>query len=133
MQVSQLVCKMKEESAVDTKSATRKQLQDKLSTLSPSQLTRSTEALAMIWNGLIGPLDPLPPEPKFASSAAPSLPPNWPKVKLALLKSISTGVFIDTQFYAYNAIDHDLPMDPRPLFTSSIVIAKWAPTITART
>jgi len=133
VQVSQLVSKMKEESAGDTKSATRKQLQDKLSTLSPSQLTRATEALAMIWNGLIGPLEPLAPRPELASSAAPVLPSNWPRVKLALLKSISTGAFIDVQFYAYNAIDNDLPLDPRPLFTSSIVIEKWAPAITART
>jgi len=133
MQVSRLVCKMKEESAGDTKSATRKQLQDKLSTLSPLQLTRATNALAMIWNGLIGPLEPLAPRPELASSAAPALPPNWPRVKLALLKSISTGVFIDVQFYAYNAIVNDLPLDPRPLFASSIVIEKWAPAITART
>jgi len=123
---------MKEESAGDTKSPTRKQLQDKLSTLSPSQLARATDALAMIWNGLIGPLDPLAPELKFASSAAPTLPPNWPKMKLALLKSISTGTFIDVQFYAYNAIGGDLPLDPRPLFASSIVIKNWAPAITAR-
>ena len=130
-QVSQLVCKMKEESAGDTESVTPEQLRDKLTTLSQSQLIRATDALAMIWNGVIGPLNPLTPEPRFASSVAPALP-NWQRVRLALLKSISTGAFIDVQFYAYNTISDDLPSDPRPLFTSSIVIAMWASAITTR-
>ena len=132
MQVSRLVCKMKEESAGDTEGITQKQLQDKLATLSQSQLMRATDALAMIWSGVIGPLDQLAPEPKFVSPAAPILLPNWRRVRLALLKSISTGAFIDVQFYAYNAIGNNVPLDPRPLFTSSIVIEEWAPAITTR-
>jgi len=122
---------MKEESAGDTESVTPEQLRDKLATLSQAQLIRATDALAMIWNGVIGPLNPLMPEPKFAPLPAPVLP-NWQRVKLALLKSISTGTFIDVQFYAYNAINNDLPSEPRPLFISSIVIAMWAPAITSR-
>jgi len=122
---------MKEESAGDTESVTPEQLRDKLAALSQSQLIRATDALAMIWNGVIGPLNPLAPESKFASSAAPVLP-NWQRIRLALLKSISTGAFIDVQFYAYNTISNNVPSDPRPLFTSSIVIEKWAPAITTR-
>jgi len=122
---------MKEESAGDTESVTPEQLRDKLATLSQSQLIRATDALAMIWNGVIGPLNPLAPEPKFASSTVPVLP-NWQRMRLALLKSISMGAFIDVQLYAYNTISNDLPSDPRPLFTSSIVIAMWAPTIATR-
>ena len=53
-------------------------------------------------------------------------------MKLALLKSIPTGTFIDVQFYAYNAISGDLPLDLKPVFTSSIVIEEWAAAITTR-
>jgi len=123
---------MKEESAGDTESAIRKQLRDKLANLSQSQLTRATDALTMIWNCVTRPLDQLAPKPKFAFSVTPIIFPNWHRVKLALLKSISTGAFIDVQLYAYNAVDNDLPLDPRPLFTSSIVIEKWAPAIMTR-
>jgi len=127
---------MREESAGDTEGITRKQLQDKLATLSQSQLMRAMDALAMIWSGVTGPLDHFAPEPKFTSPAAPillpSLLPNWHRVRLALLKSISTGAFIDVQFYAYNAIGNNVPLDPRPLFTSSIVIEEWAPAIATR-
>jgi len=132
MQVSRLICKMREESMGDTEGVVTKQLWDKIGTLSRSQLTYATDALAMIWSGMIGPLDLLTPEPIFASSLAPIFSPNWHRVRLALLKSISTGAFIDVQFYAYNAIGNALPLDPRPLFTSSIVIEEWAPVIMIR-
>jgi len=132
MQVSQLVRKMKEESEGDTESVTTKQLWDKIAALSQSQLTHATDALAMIWNGMIGPLDLLAPEPEPNPPMTPALLPNWHRAKLALLKSIPTGVFIDVQFYAYSTIGNDLPWDPRPLFTSSIVIEDWGPTITTR-
>jgi len=132
MQVSRLICKMKEESMGDTDGVITKQLWDKIGTLSQSRLAHATDALAMIWSGMIGPLDPLAPEPKFASSVVPILSPNWHRVRLALLKSISTGAFIDVQFYAYDTIDNGLVLDPRPLFTSSIVIEEWAPAIMTR-
>ena len=86
----------------------------------------------MIWNGVVGPSDLLAPEPKPTFSTKLTLFSNWHRVKLALLKSISTGTFIDVQFYAYNAIDSNLPVDPKPLFTSSIVIEKWGAAITTR-
>jgi len=132
VQVSRLVCMMKEEYVGDTEGIIQKQLQDKLATLSQSQLMRATDALAMIWSGVTGQLDQLAPEPKPAFPVAPILLPNWHRVRLALLRSISTGAFIDVQFYAYNAIGNDVPLDPRPLFTSSIVIEEWAPAITTR-
>jgi len=123
---------MKEESAGGTGRVTHQQLKDKLAAFSQSQLSRAADALAMIWSGVSG----LAPKPKFASPAAPillpSLLPNWHRVRLALLKSISTGTFIDIQFYAYNAIGNNVPLDPRPLFTSSIVVEEWAPAITTR-
>jgi len=123
---------MKEESAGGTGRVTHQQLKDKLAAFSQSQLTRAADALAMIWSGVSGPLDQLAPDPKSASPAAPILLPNWHRVRLALLKSISTGTFIDIQFYAYNAIGNNVPLDPRPLFTSSIVVEEWAPAITTR-
>ena len=70
--------------------------------------------------------------PGFVFSATPPVLPNLPRVKLALLKSILTGTFIDVQFYAYNAIGNNMPLNPRPLFTSSIVIEEWGPAITTR-
>ena len=132
VQVSRLVGRMKEESEGDTQSLIRKQLRDKLAALSQSQLPRATDALAMIWSGMTGPLDLLAPEPKSSFSAKHTRFPNWHRVKLALLKSIPTGTFVDVQFYAYNTICDNLPVDPRPLFTSSIVIEKWRAAITTR-
>lgn len=87
----------------------------------------------MIWNGVIGPLDPPPPEPApMLSQESRLFNPERYKLELALLKSISTGVFIDVQFYAYNAVCDNVPVDLRPLFTSSIVIEEWVPTIETR-
>ena len=40
--------------------------------------------------------------------------------------------FADVRFYAYSAIHEDSPADPKPLFTSSIVIGKWEHPIVAR-
>ena len=132
IQVSRLVSKIKEESGGDTESATTKELQEKISALPQSRLARSTDALAMIWNGIIGPLDVPALEPKL--STFPGLLPflNWHRVKLALLRSISTGVFIDAQFFAYDAISNGLPVDLRPLYTSTIAIQKWAAEIITR-
>ena len=122
---------MKEESEVDSESPTRKQLREKIAALSQSQLSHATDALAMIWNGMIGPLDITTPKPKPPFFVM-SLYPNWPRVKFALLKSIPTGIFIDVQFFAYNAISKDMPADPRPLYASSIVIERWGTSITTR-
>ena len=132
IQVSQLVSKIKEESRGDTESATKEELQEKISALPPSRLSRATDALAMIWSGIMGPLDVPTLEP--ASSTLPALLPflNWHRVKLTLLRSISTGVFIDVEFLAYNAISNGLPVDVRPLYTSAIVIQEWAAEITTR-
>ena len=123
---------MKEESKEGSEGPTRKQLQGKIATLSQSQLLRATDVLAMIWNGVIGPLDLSMPKPKplFFAKSTDFL--NWPRVKLALLKSIPTGIFIDIQFFAHNAISNDLPVDPRPLYTSSIVIERWGAAIMTR-
>jgi hypothetical protein len=123
---------MKEESTKGTESDTRRQLRDKIASLSPSELGRATDALVMIWNGVIGPLDlpPPKPQPTFSPKFTPS--PNWHRLQLALLKSIPTGTFIDVQFYAYSAIQDGLPRDLKPLFTSSIVIEEWAAAITTR-
>ena len=134
---------MKAESTQGTESVTRKQLREKIAALSQSQLTSAAEALAMIWDGLIGHPGVPPTEPKSASSANYTqfskhqsiifpLSSNLYRVKLALLKSIPTGTFVDVQFYAYNALCGGLPTDPKPLFTSSIVIEEWAPAITTR-
>ena len=109
-----------------------KRLLDKITTLPQSQLGRVADALGMIWKGMAVKLD-LP-----AQESTPTLPvdlpqfPNWHRVKLAILKSISTGTFVDGQFYAYNAVGGDLPLDPKPLFTSSIVIEEWRPAISTR-
>jgi hypothetical protein len=132
-QVSRLVSKMKDESEGGSESPTRQQLREKIAALPQSQLSRANDVLAMIWNGVAG-LPGLPtPEPKLPSFVGPSiLFPNWHRVKLALLKSIPTGTFIDVQFFAYNKIGNDLPVDPRPLYTSSIVIERWGAAITTR-
>jgi hypothetical protein len=132
IQVSRLVSKMKEESKGDIESPTRKRLREKIAALPQSQLSRATDVLAMIWNGVTGMLGPPTPEPELPFVAIPTLFLNWNRVKLALLKSIPTGTFIDVQFFAYNAIGNDLPVDPRPLYTSSIVIERWGAAITTR-
>ena len=130
MQVPRLVYKMKEESGGVAESITRKQLREKITTLPHPH--RAADALAMILGGAKGPLESPLVEPKFTFSVMPPVFPNWHRVKLALLKSIPTGTFIDIQFYAYNAISNDLPLDLRPLFTSSLVIEGWGPAITTR-
>jgi len=130
---------MKEESGRDSETPIRRRLREKIATLSQSQLPRATDALAMIWNGIMGPLDLPTPEPKPPSLVKLAFLLNWrwdrvklALLKLALLKSIPTGTFIDVQFFAYNAICNDLPVDPRPLYTSSIVIERWGAAITTR-
>ena len=132
MQVSRLVGKMKEESGGDTEGTVRKQLQEKIAALTQSRLPRAADALAMIWTGVLGPLDLPTPEPKVTFSTKFTIFSNWHRVKLALLKSISTSTFIDVQFFSCNALSNDLPVDPRPLYTSSIVIEKWGAAITTR-
>ena len=132
MQVSQLVTKMKEESTKGTESDTRRQLRDKIASLSQSQSARATDPLVMICNRLVGPLDQALPAPRPTSSPKFAPSPNWHRVQFALLKSIHTGTFIDVQFYAYNAIRDGLPLALKPLFTSSIVIEEWAAAITTR-
>jgi len=125
---------LKEESGRDSGTPIRKQLREKIASLPQSQLPRATDALAMIWNGVMGPLDlPTPgPKPPSLVKLAFLLNWHWDRVTLALLKSIPTGTFIDVQFFAYNAICNDLPVDPRPLYTSSIVIERWGAAITTR-
>jgi len=132
MQVPQLVRKMKEESEWIGESITRKQLRERIASLPQPRLARAIDTLAILFDGMKGSLVPPPAEPKLTFSVAPPIFPNWQRVKLALLKSIPTGTFIDVQFYAYNAIGDNLPMDPRPLFTSSIMIEEWGPAITTR-
>ena len=140
MQISRLVNRMREESTRNVESDTRRQLRDKIAALSQSQLACATDALAMIWSGVVGPLElPTPGlgltkhtvHPKLNRTLYPGSS-NSQRLKLALLKSISTGVLVDVQFYAYNAVGNDTPFDPKPLFTSSIVIQKWAPAIATR-
>ena len=124
---------MKQESTGSEESKTMKQLLDKIASLSQPQLARAADALSMIWNGTTGPLNPLGPRPKPRLLARPTLSAKLRRVELALLKSISTGTFIDVQFYAYNAIGNDSPSDPKPLYTSSIVIEEWGSAIATRT
>ena len=126
VQVPHLIGKMKEESA----GVTRKQFREKVATLSQSQLLRATDTLAMIWDGMVGPLDLPTLEPKPYHLPNPLAHPS--RVKFALLRSISTGTFIDVQFFAYNTISNGLPVDLRPLYTSSIVIERWRAAITTR-
>ena len=123
-------------------SETRKQLRDKIASLTQSQLGRAADALSMIWDSMTGPLDPPAPDLKYAAAKLTQYPESqrlifplsssWPRAKLALLKSISTGIFIDVQLYAYNAICNGLPLDQKPLFISSILIKEWATAITTR-
>ena len=132
MQVSQLICKLREESKGTSESITRKQLRETIAALSQSQMVHAADALDMIWNGVKWPLELPVAAPSITFPVTPSIFPYWHRVKIALLKSIPTGAFIDVQFYAYNAISKDLASDPRPLFTSSVVIEEWAPAITTR-
>ena len=120
---------MKEESTGTTESDTRRQLREKIASLSRLQLERASDTLAMIWNGMINPPELPAPQPKPVFSANSILSRQ---VQLALLRSISTGVFIDFQFYAYNAVHDGVPVDLKPLFTSSIVVEEWAPAISTR-
>jgi len=121
---------MKGESKWIAGGVTRKQLREKIATLPQPRLARAMDALTMILDGVKGPLEPPLAIPNVDSYVTPPILPNWHRVKLALLKSIPTGCFIDVQFYAYNATCGDLPLDPRPLFTSSIAIEEWEPAIT---
>ena len=123
---------MKRESEWIFGGVVRKQLREKIAALPQSRLARATDPLAMILDGVQGPLKPPPEKPKVTFYVTPPIFPDWQRVKLALLKSILTGCFIDVQFYAYNAIGDDLPLDPRPLFTSSIMIEEWRSAITTR-
>ena len=123
---------MKEESWENDETPIRERFLEKIAALSQSQLPRVTDALAMIWNGVMEPLDPPTPKPKLSFIVESTIFLNWDRVKLALLKSIPTGTFIDIQFFAYNAVDGDLPVDPRPLYTSSIVIERWGGAIITR-
>ena len=123
---------MKEELRGDSETPMRKQLRETIAALSQSRLPRATDALAMIWNGMMGPLDLRTPEPKPVLFVKPTFSLNWHRVKLALLKSIPTGTFIDVQFFVYSAIDNDLPVVPRPLYASRIVIERWGAAIATR-
>ena len=116
----------------NAESDTMKQLLDKIASLSESQLARSSDVLSMIWSGTTGPLDLPTQEPESSLSPNSAQVANLNRMELALLKSISTGAFIDVQFYAYNAISDDLPLDPKPLFTSSIAIEEWGSAIATR-
>ena len=131
MEVSFLVRKMDRESN-GREETTRKQLRDKIASLSQSQGKRAADALALIWNCTAGPLAPfaIPTTASgFALSTTDDPFPNWQNMKLAFLKAIATGVFIDVQFYAYDKICDGSPVDPKPLHASSIVIEGWAPAI----
>ena len=132
MQVSFLVHKMNEESKGGTEGFTRKRLRDKIASLSQSQVRRATDALAMIWNYTKEPPKPPTTQPKSAVHVTPTNLPNWLRVQLALLKSMATGIFIDLQFYAYSKVFNSLPLDPKPLYASSIVIQKLVPAISKR-
>ena len=116
----------------DNETPIREQLREKIAALSQSQMLHATDVLAMIWNGVIGSRDLQMPDSKSPPFVQPTFFLNWLRVKLALLKSISTGTFIDVQFFAYNAIDNDTPVDLRPLYTSSIAIEKWGAAIATR-
>lgn len=135
---------MKEESTEGTESLTRRELREKIAGLSQSQLARATDALSMIWDGVVGMLDlPRPESNKLTPSTNLTQPLIWNwviyplssnlnRTKLALLKSIPTGTFADVQFYAYNSIHGNLPVDLKPLFISSIIIEEWQPVIMKR-
>ena len=119
VQVSRLVSQVKEESKEGAESVTRRQLREKIASLSQPQLEHAADALTMIWNGMIGPLDLLATEHKSASPAEPTQFWTWQRS-------------IIPPSYAYNAICDDVPADPKRLFTSSIVIEEWIPAIKTR-
>jgi hypothetical protein len=123
---------VREESAINIQGDTTRQLQHKIASLSQSELAQYKDTLVLIWTCAAGPLD-LPawkPTTKLSTNLAAL--PNWLRVELALLKSIYTGIFIDIQFYAYNVVHRNFPLDPKPLFTSSIVIEEWGHVIITR-
>lgn len=127
-----------------SESNTRRQLREKMTNLPQSQLARATDALAMIWDSVTGLVDLPALEPSKPATSMKLTPPliwhwviyplssNWNRVQVALLKSITTGTFVDVRFYAYSAIRDGSPADPKPLFTSSVFIGEWEPAITAR-
>ena len=78
---------------------------------------------------MAGPPESPTVQPKIAFSTATIRFPNWHRVKLGFLKSVSTGVFIDVKLYAFNKIDDGSPQDPKPLYTSSIVIEERGPAV----
>jgi hypothetical protein len=121
IQVPILVTKMNEESGRHTEGETRKRLREKIASLSQPQVRRAADALTMIWTSANGPLKP---PPKFESTPVVvfTFSQTWNRMKLALLKSITIGIFIDVQFYAFNKICNGLPFDPKPLFISSMMI-----------
>lgn len=123
---------MKEESEGSTESITKKRLREKITSLPRSRLPPATDVLTMIWNGVKGPLESFPAGTTQTFPVTPTHFPNWDRVKLALLRSIRTGTFTDVQFYAYSSIGNNLPLNPRPFFTSSIVIEEWGAAITTR-
>lgn len=132
IQVSFLVNKIKNESEQGVDCATRKQLRDKITSLTLPQTRHATGALEMIWNHLQKPLDPPVPEPDPVPSPESDPFPDWSLLKRALLKSISTGIFTDIQIHAYSKISNGIPRDPRPLFISSILIEGWWTTLATR-
>ena len=127
-----------------SESSTRRQLRERITALPQSRLERATDALSMIWDSVTGLLDQPILESRKPVASAELTPPliwNWViyplssnrnRVKLALLKSISTGTFVDVRLYAYNAIRDGLPVNPKPLFTSSVIIGEIEPAIMAR-
>ena len=123
---------MSEESKGRKEGDIRKRLCDKIASLSQPQMKRGADVLAMIWNCVKEPPDSPTVQPKATSlfSTTPILFPNWHRLKLAFLKSITAGAFIDVQFYAFNKVNDGSPQDPKPLYTSSIVIEGWASDIT---
>ena len=123
---------MNEESKKCAEGATRQRLREKIASLSQAQVRRAADALTTIWSCMDGPLKPLAAPPKPTLSVPPVPSPDWHRVKLALLKSITTGVFIDVQFFAFNKTANNLPFDPKPLYVSTIVIERWGPAITTR-
>ena len=129
VQVSWLIKKIKEESVGNSESSTRRQLQHKITSLSQLQLARTTDLLATIWSGVVSPVNSSAPKYKLAFFTNFTRIPNWNRVTLALLKSISTGVFLDVQFRAFNTIHNNLLLDLRPLFASSVVIEGWTPSV----
>ena len=132
LQVSQLIDKIKQESMGNNDRKTTNQLLDKIASLSQPQLARATDALSMIWSGTTSSLNLHAPRTSPKHSVEPTLSTKLRRVELALLKSISTGAFIDVQFHAYNGINNGSPFDPKPLFTSSIVIEEWGSAIATR-